>query len=78
MVRNVPAIGERRLGGADVETSIELQRIAIDNFTPRLQGSVWRGDIERQRSFTGPRWSGDYKQKAIHPSYRSVGGAFLI
>ena len=47
VVRHPGALGERRLGGADVEPAVDLQRVGVDDLSAQSLG-----ESERQRALS--------------------------
>jgi hypothetical protein len=60
MMRNITALGEGQLGSADIEVAIDLQRVAIDDFSVELLGNE-----ERQIALSGPGGTGDCNQGSL-------------
>ena len=54
MVGYAPTSGSGKLGRADVETAIELERVAIDDFTAELFS-----DGQGKIALPGSRWTHD-------------------
>ena len=57
MMRNTAALGEGQLGSADIEVAIDLQRVAVDDFSVKLFGNQ-----QRQIALSRPGGTGHCNQ----------------
>src|ERR1019366_1316964 len=60
MMRNTAALADGQFGSADIEVAIDLQGVAVDDFSVELFGNQ-----ERQMALSGPGGTGNRNQGSL-------------